>query len=166
MKHLMVLIIVCLFAFGANGQKIALLDKVFKQPILFTDSLTVQQVKKNYFPIGSKDFDTLYANLTYIEEMLSKRQRAKMESFELRAGNTRMKIERVPMAYGDRYRIVFNTSINEVNSVYTFSNGEDGNKDVVENVKKLKKYMKTNQSLFTAPYEIHPKVYNIVVISD
>lgn len=166
MKHQLGLIVFILCSLAANGQKIALLDKSFKQPILFTDSLTVQQVKKNYFPIGAKDFDTLYANLTYIEEVLSKRQRAKMESFELRAGFTRMKIERVPMAYGDRYRIIFNTSINEVNSVYTFSNGEDSNKDVVENVKRLKKYMKTDQSLFTAPYEIHPKVYNIVVITD
>lgn len=53
-----------------------------------------------------------------------------------------------------------------MNSVYTFCNGEDSNKEVVENIRRLKKYMKIDQSLFTAPYEIHPKVYDIVVITD
>ena len=166
MKHHTLLIFFILSSFWSFGQKIALLDKARKQPILFTDSLTVEQVKKTYFPVGTKDFDTLYANLTYLEEVLSKRQRAKMEAFELRAGYTKIQVDRIPMAYGDRYRILFNTSVNEVKSLYTFSNGEESNKDVVENIKMLKKYMKTNQSLFTNPFEIHPKIYNVVVISD
>ena len=39
-----------------------------------------------------------------------------MQSFELRAGTTTVLISRHPKAYGDRYDIVFNTKIDEVNS--------------------------------------------------
>ncbi len=98
--------------------------------------------------------------------MLSKAQRAKMSSFELRAGSSVIFVSRIPMAYADRYTISMSSSINEINSKYLFGNGSKSNKDVKENVKDLKEYLSSNKSLFKAAYEIHPKIYNVVVISE
>ncbi len=72
----------------ALGQKIALLSTDFKRPIIYTDSLTVEQISNALFPVSVENFDTLYANLDYIHSMLKKVQRSKMKSFELHSGST------------------------------------------------------------------------------
>ncbi len=50
MKILYTLILI-FFANYAFSQKYALVDRDFKKPILFTDSVTINQVSNNYFPI-------------------------------------------------------------------------------------------------------------------
>jgi hypothetical protein len=160
------LALMTLLSLSTYGQKVALLDRKFKQPIVFTDSLTVEQVKTAYLPIPVKDFDTLDANLKYLEQMLSKAQRAKMGGFELRAGNTSIAVSRVPMAYADRYRITLRSESNGITSLYTISDANSPNSKALDKIKELRTYIRRNNSLFTAPNEIHPKIYNVVVISD
>jgi len=89
-------ILLLLFSIGSFGQKVALLDMKLKQPIIYTDSITVEQITKYLVPVEVKNFDTLYANLKYIKGMLDIGQRSKMESFELRAGSTKIIIQRIP----------------------------------------------------------------------
>ena len=76
------------FTLNLKAQKVALLSSDFKQPIIYTDSVTVEQISSGYFAVSTNNFDTLYANLKYLKEILEVRQRAKMQSFELRAGTT------------------------------------------------------------------------------
>jgi hypothetical protein len=143
------------------GQKIALLNRDFKQPILYTDSVTVQQLSL-LFPVSSKDFDTLYANLNYIHAMLKIRRRAKMKSFELRSGSTIIRISRVPLAYGDRYLVIAKTNIGEVESQFNLAPADRSNAKNAERIEKLMVYLKTNKDLFKSATEIHPKIYNVV----
>lgn len=148
-----------------KAQKIALFDPTFKKPILYTDSVTVEQTK-NYFPVSIENFDTVYASLKYLKNMLNIRQRSKMKSFDFKAGNTVISTERVPHAYGDRYFIVAKTKVGEVESNFIVSDYNRKNSDNVNRIKKLMAYMQTNKSLFKAPNEITPKIYNVVVITD
>ncbi len=53
-------------------QKVALLDKKLKQPIIFTDSVTVEQINRGYIPVEVKDLDTFYANITYVDTCYQK----------------------------------------------------------------------------------------------
>src|SRR5687768_3924047 len=85
-----------LWASYCYAQRIALIDKNFKQPILFTDSISAEQIKSGYFPIEITNLDTFYANVKYINDILKIRQRAKMQSFELRVGSSAIKVSRVP----------------------------------------------------------------------
>jgi len=62
----------------ANAQKYALLDKDLKLPILYTDSISVQQIKQGYFPIEKEKIDSFLANLNYISNLLNERTRSKM----------------------------------------------------------------------------------------
>lgn len=160
------LILSLIIATNGWAQKVALFDTKFIQPIIFTDSVTVEQTTKGYFPVGIDNFDTLYANLNYIKNMLSKRQRAKMKSFELRAGNTTLTVSRVPFAYGDRYSTIAKTKIKELESNYILTDFNKKNSDNLYKIERLMSYMKNNKELFKAPNEITPKIYNVVIITD
>ena len=155
-----------MFPLYAISQKIALFDTKLIQPIIFTDSLTVEQTTKGYFPVEVSNFDTLYANFNYIKNMLSKRQRAKMKSFELRSGNTILTISRVPFAYGDRYLTIAKTKIKELESDYVLTDFNKKNSDNLFKIERLMSYMKNNKELFKAPNEIIPKIYNVVTITE
>lgn len=149
-----------------NAQKTALLSIDCKKPIIYTDSVTVQQISSGYFAVTVGNFDTLYANLKFIKEMLEERKRSKMESFELRAGNTTIFVIREPMAYGDHFHVNVITKLQELSSVLSLTGVKKSNKQNSEGVEKLMAYIKANKSLFTLPYEITPKIYNIVVRAD
>lgn len=164
-KQVMFLFFLCLF-FNSYGQRVALMDKKFKQPILFTDSVTVEQVAKTYLPVYVKDFDTLDANLRYLEEMLSKPQRSKMGGFELRSGNTTISVTKVPMAYADRFNIIMKSEGQYITTLFTLSDAQSSNNKGLDRIKEMRKYIRQNKSLFSAPTQIHPKIYNVVVISD
>lgn len=151
---------------NVEAQKFALLDARFKTPIIYTDSVSVGQVSSGYLAVPVQDFDTLFSNLTYLLEMLSKPQRSKMQSFQLLTKSTRIDVSRIPMAYADRYLIILESKNGEVTSRITFSNGDNSNKQVSEKIQRLLKYITTNNSLFSAPKEIHPRLYNVVVVSD
>jgi hypothetical protein len=162
MKKVLILLLICS---SASAQKIALLNTDLKSPIIYTDSVTVQQTM-SLFPVGINDFDTLYANLDYINKMLQVRQRAKMKYFELHSGNTVIKVNRVPFSNGDRYLIRATTTTGEVQSNLNLTDINRSNKRNSERIEKIMNYLKANQSLFRAPYEVHPKIYNAVVITE
>ena len=147
------------------AQKVALLDTKFKEPIIYTDSVTVQQVTSGRIPVKVENFDTLYANLKYLAAMLKIRQRAKMQSFELRAGSTVIGIQREPHAYGDAYSIIIKSKVDEVSSVYSLAD-QKNNAHSATKIEKVMAYLKSNKSLFREPYDVHPKLYNVIVITE
>lgn len=149
-----------------QSQRYALFDKTLEKPILFTDSVTVQQVTQGYFPIENKSTDTLAANIQYLKKMVSVRQRSKMESFELKSGNITINVKRVPYAYGDRYEAIMYSSAGEVKSQMTLINSEIKNKRTGQKLERMLDYFEKNKSFFKAPGEVEPKIYNITVISD
>jgi hypothetical protein len=149
-----------------SGQKIALINRDFKQPIIYTDSITVQQISSGLFPVSVENFDTLYANLTYIHSMLEVRQRSKMKSFELHSGSTIIAVKSVPFAYGDRYLSIAKTKIGEIESVFYLTRADLSNAKNANRIETLMKYMKANKDLFKAPNDIQPKIYNVIVITE
>jgi hypothetical protein len=151
---------------GMSQSKYALIDKNYKIPILYTDSVSVEQIKKGFFPFENKSIDTLIANLYYLRDMLLIRQRAKMKSFELRSGSSVFKISRVPYAYGDRYEVIVESTCGEVLGKLKLINHENKNKKSAELLGKLIAYLKENKSFFKEPNEVYPKLYNVEVISE
>jgi hypothetical protein len=141
------------------------MDPEFIKPILYTDSVTVEQTR-DYFPISIENFDTIYASLNYLKTMLKVRQRAKMKSFDFKAGSTTIETKRVPFAYGDRYRITAVTKINEVESKFILSDFSKSNAQNVYRIEKLMAYIEKNRSLFKGVNEIIPKFYNVIVITE
>ena len=156
------LLIISLTGFG---QKVALLDAEFKKPILYTDSVTLDQISSKLIPIQANTFDTLSTQLKYIKDLLSNKiQRAKMKSFELRSGLTTIKVTAVKHAYGDSYDIDFITKADNVTSNFKFGKNEDLNKGSIKKIDRLLTYMKQASSLYNSHYvELQPMVYEVVV---
>ena len=127
MKYIL-LVGVFLPLFAVAQSKFALIDKNLRQPIIYTDSVTVEQVTKGYFPIENKSIDSLIANIVYLRDLLSKMQRAKMESFELRSSNAIITTTRVPHAYGDRYNVIAQSNNGQVQAKLNLVNSKDSNK--------------------------------------
>jgi hypothetical protein len=148
------------------AQRTALLSKDLTQPIIYTDSITVQQLSTGYIPIDVSKIDTFYANLQYLRNLYSERQRSKMQTFELKAGTSTMTIERVPHAYGDRYNVTAANSIDNVKSSVLLASSDISNKNNRKKIEKLMDYISSNKSLFKTANEIHPKIYNAVVVSE
>jgi hypothetical protein len=168
MRASLILFISLLFISSKDlySQKIALLDTKFKKPILYTDSVTANQVSAGLIPVLVKDFDTLYSNLKYLEEVLNVRQRAKMQSFELKTSMTLITVSRIPKAYGDRYLINMQSKSGEIISSCTLSDADETNKKTAQKISDFLNYIKTNNSFFGPPKEIQPKIYNVIIITD
>jgi len=109
-------IIIQFFTFSVHGQKIALLSTDFKSPILYTDSLTVEQVSSGHFAVNVNDIDTLVGSLSYLKNLLTKMTRSKLESWEFRTGKTTIRTFRIPKAYGDRYSILAKSTFDNITS--------------------------------------------------
>jgi hypothetical protein len=149
----------------AFSQKFALLDPELKKPILYTDSITLEQVSQKFIPFQVSSFDTIYSHLKYLTGVLSEDvKRSKMKSFELRSGLTVIKLTSVSHAYGDSYDIDFITKANNITSNFKFGKNESLNKGNVKKLKKLMEYMKNATSLFQPGYvELSPTLYEVVV---
>ena len=145
------------------GQKTALLSQDFKKPILFTDSVTVEQVSSGYFAVEVSNFDTLYVNLKYLSNMLKTRKRSKMKYFEMKAGTTTIKTATTPKAYGDRFEIMAESNINNLTSRLKLTLMTNNNARNGKRIDQMIRYIENNKALFTNRYEIQPKVYNVVI---
>ena len=139
--------ILTLLIFTASAQKYALVDRNFKNPILFTDSVTINQVTNNYFPIRVADIDTLNANLSFIIGQLSDIQRAKFKSYKLKSGNTIIQINAIAHANGDAYDILLITSVDNINAEYLLSSHKSLNKKAIKNIKSLLDFLKKDKEI-------------------
>lgn len=133
--------------FLSYSQKYALIDKSFKKPILFTDSVTINQVSSDYFPIRTVDLDSVVANCNYLISELKDLQRVKFKSYKIRAGNTTAQISTVPKAYGDSYDITLQTKTNILIAEYLISSNQGLNKRAVKNLQAFINYIKKDKEL-------------------
>ena len=157
-------IIFFLFSVSVIAQKQALIDRSFKNPILFTDSVTISQVSSNYFPVAVKDLDSLVANLSYLKGTLTSLQRAKFKSYKLKCGNTEINIKTVPHAYGDSYDILLLTSVNNINAEYLLADNKSLNKKAIKNIDSFINFIKKDKQLIIKEFkEYNPFIYDATI---
>lgn len=149
----------------ANCQKIALLDMKFKSPILYTDSLTIEQATSHYFPLQANVFDTFYTNLKTVKDLLSnKLQRATMKFFELHSGASIIKVSAVDHAYGDSYNVEILFKADDVSTSFALGDGSKLNKANIKQIDKIMAYIKNASALFKSDYVMMtPHYYNVVI---
>ena len=165
MKYILIAIIIFI-SLSSFCQKTALLSKDFKKPILYTDSLTVEQVTSGYFPVTVKDFDTLVGSLNYLKNIvLQDKGRIKVDSWEFRSGNTILKINRIPYAYGDGYSVIASSKIDEIRSIINLT-PEKNDKRNAKHLEEMIDYIAKNRSIFKGAYEIIPKYYEIIIMKE
>ena len=134
------------------AQKFALIDKNFKIPILYSDSITVQQVTQGYFPIENKNVDSFIANILYLKSVLAERQRSKVKSFDLHSSSVTIQTSRVPYAYGDRYNSKAESRCGDLIATYTLIDSEEKSKNSKKRLERLLNYLKENKSFYVVGY--------------
>jgi hypothetical protein len=155
MKRLaFILLITPLFSYS---QKIALLDRKMKQPILYTDSVSLEQLRSGYFPVLRKDLDSFTVAIKQFKNLVASDQRSKADSYELKTGFTKFSAQTVRMAYGDRYHIITTTDLGYLSGSMTIASGNDKNKRTIENLENLIKYIQRNVSIMEPIKEIQPR---------
>jgi hypothetical protein len=161
---LIIFIITVVFTISSNAQKIALIKTDFSSPIVYTDSLTVNQLSQNYIPLETNSFDSINSILLYLKKMLESDERAKMKSFELKSGSTIFKVNTISHAYGDSYDVDMITKINDINSNFKLVDNKKLNKKNSLKIEKFRNYLKSEKSLFRDEYiEKSVRLYNIEV---
>lgn len=163
MKLLSLLIFIFL-GLSLSAQKYALVDRSFKKPILFSDSVTINQVSKGYFPINVKDMDSLFANISYIREQLKGVQRAKFKSYKIKSGNTIIQLTTIPHAYGDAYNILLITTANNLNAEYLLSNNQALNKKAVKKLNSFMDFIKKDKDIMVNEFkQYEPVIFDATV---
>ena len=163
MKFLITFLIIGV-SFISQAQKFALLDRDYKKPILFTDSITINQVANNYFPVRVQDLDSLIANLEFIKTQLNNIQRSKFKSFRLPSGYTNLKLTTVPHAYGDAYDVLVLTSANNVNAEYLLASNEDLNKKATKKINAFIKYISHDKEIIIKRFvEFQPVILDATI---
>ena len=163
MKLLSLLILIFL-GLTLSAQKYALVDRSFKKPILFSDSVTINQVSKGYFPINVKDMDSLFANISYIREQLKGVQRAKFKSYKIKSGNTIIQLTTIPHAYGDAYNILLITTANNLNAEYLLSDNQALNKKAVKKLNSFMDFIKKDKDIMVNEFkQYEPVIFDATV---
>lgn len=146
------------------GQKYALIDREYKLPILYTDSVTINQVSSNYFPVRVTDLDSLIANLSFLKNEFTGIQRAKFKSYKMSSGNTNVIVNTVPKAYGDSYEIFLTTSAEIVKAEYLLRDSRVLNKKAIKKLEQFIGYVTSDKSLVIHEFkEYKPAIFDATI---
>ena len=100
MKYLFIFLFVCHINPG-KGQKYILLDKTFSQPAFYSNTVSVSEKYKGFFPVEKKDIRKFLEALQEIAERLSaKKITGKAKNYQI--GCTEFKGVAFPLASGER----------------------------------------------------------------
>jgi len=153
MTRIILICVLFIIASTCKAQKYALIDRDFKKPLLFTDSVTINQVSSNYFPVRVDDLDSLNANLEYIKSQLTDVQRSKLKSYKLKSGNTEIQVNTISLAYGDAYDILLITKANNVNAEYLISSNKSLNKRAKKNISSFLEFIKKDKDIIIKEFK-------------
>jgi hypothetical protein len=100
MKYLFIFLCLCYINQGI-GQKYILLDKTFSQPAFYSNTISVSEKYKGFFPVEKKDIQKFLEALQEIAEKLSaKKITGKAKNYQI--GCTDFKGVAFPLASGER----------------------------------------------------------------
>jgi hypothetical protein len=108
MKHFL-LIFFTLLSTVCFAQKYALIDKQMSLPIIYANTLTVQDHYKGYFPIEKEKLNEFVTEIEKIAKLINDKKGPKPEALDFNVGHTTFHGLRVPLATEERMDIVLTT---------------------------------------------------------
>ena len=126
------------------AQKIALIDRGFKRPIQYTDSVTTEHLFQDYFPIHVEDLRTVIKTADrYISSIDAGGAQSKMED-DVPAGKSRfIHIGSVMRKY-TLHHIVLSTRTSDLTTSMKLVQFEDSRKRAVQKLLIFNDYVKNN----------------------
>ena len=106
------------------AQKYALVDKQMRLPVIYANSLTVQDHYKGYFPVEKENLSVFITEIEKIAKMLSDKKSKKPEKLNFNVGNITFRGLRVPFAEEERMDIVLTTDYDGIKTTMHLSDAK------------------------------------------
>lgn len=144
MKTLIIAGLLLLTVLNTYSQKWALLDKNRKLPILFTDSVTAEQLNKGFFPIESSCIDTFINKLEELQSRLEKITRSKLDNISYPLCSLTFDMNMTHLSNGDRYDVVLTSNTLPLQTKWRIIRDSETNKANAHRLEVFIKYLKKN----------------------
>jgi hypothetical protein len=150
MKTLILLsLLLILITFNSFGQKWALLDRNRKLPILFTDSVTAEQLNQGFFPIEKTCIDTFTLALEELYNRLEKNTKSKLDNITYPVCSVTFDMNITHLAYGDRYNVFIISNTQPLQTKWKIVTGTEANRINANRLELIIKYLKKNMETDT-----------------
>jgi len=108
MRHFL-LIVFILMSTVCSAQKYALLDKQLSLPVIYANTITIQDSYKGYFPVEKSKLNEFIIEVEKIAKLLGDPKTPKPEKIDFNIGSTAFHGLRVPLAAEERVDIIITT---------------------------------------------------------
>lgn len=108
MKYFLPVIFLLISGF-CQAQKYALIDKTMRQPVAFTNTVTLEHNYHNLFAVEKDKLPQFIAELEKIAAIISDKNTSKPEAFDFKVGKTRFVGLRVLLTAEERMDVVLTT---------------------------------------------------------
>ena len=92
-----------------SAQKYALVDKQLSLPVIYANTVTIQDNYKGYFPVEKNKLNEFIIEVEKIGKLLNDPRKPKPETIDFNVGSTTFHGLRVPLAAEERMDIVIST---------------------------------------------------------
>ena len=92
-----------------SAQKYALVDKQLSLPVIYSNTVTIQDNYKGYFPVEKNRLSEFVTEVEKIGKLLNDPKKPKPETIDFKVGSTTFHGLRVPLAAEERMDIVIST---------------------------------------------------------
>lgn len=126
------------------AQKIALIDRGFKRPVLYTDSVTTEHLFQDYFPIHAEDLRTVIKTADkYIAAIDAGGAQSKMED-DIPAGRSKFVYTGSVTRRYTLHHIVLSTCTNDLTTSLKLVRFDDSRKRAIQKLLIFTDYVKNN----------------------
>ena len=126
MKHFLLIVLTFLNTWSF-GQKYALIDKQMSLPVIYANTLTVQDHYKGYFPVEKDKLTQFVTEIEKISRLITDKSTSKPETLDFKVGNTTFHGLRVPLATEERMDIVLTTDYGDSKTTMHLSDAKMSN---------------------------------------
>lgn len=130
----------------SKGQKFALIDRNFYQPINLVDTFTMEQASKGQLSIYYKDIRSILEGMQWLVNYLNAPKINPVRSFVLKMGNSNCFVTARKNAGINSYHVVFNTEINNIKTSIILAANES-TKRAIQRVTIFMDYLGNNASM-------------------
>jgi hypothetical protein len=141
-----ILFLLLCIPFAMQAQKIALVDREFKSPIIFMDSVAHAETYQDRFPIYINDMDVVLKTTERLARYINTGRQHDAGEQSFTTGKSRFLAQTEKTGHSNRYRIIINTRTGSMGTSLTLVNQDDGQRKAVQKLNIFVDYLKNNLS--------------------
>ena len=142
------LFILLLFtSISSYAQSIALMDRSFKEPVSYTDSITTNMVEKGAFPLFVKDAAKLINFLNWFSKNINSTHPEEIPTQELQWGNLQVYMHTAYSGHYKKYQLVLKTIVAGMSTSLVLVDANDSYPLAIEKLDRSTAYIRNNLAL-------------------